>query len=80
MEPAMKSISCMLIEEVCLLSYAENTSRVVLRSVTDEEISEGFKLPPGAVRLELTVTGERAKWYAAHLGDYVTLEVRKRDT
>ncbi len=74
----MKSLSTMLVEEVHSLSYATDTYRVILRSVTDEEIEPGFALPPAAVKVELVCTGERGKAYLARLGEYVTMELRKR--
>jgi hypothetical protein len=73
----MKSVSTMLIEEVHSLSYASGACRIVLRSVTDEDISEAWQLPPGTVKLELVCTGERAQWYLERLGSYVTMELRK---
>jgi hypothetical protein len=74
----MKSVSTMVIEEVHALSYAAGEMRVVMRSVTDEEIEPAWILPPSAVKVELVCNGERAKWYRENLGEYVTLEVRKR--
>lgn len=75
----MRSLATMVIEEVHALSYAADTYRVILRSVTDEEIAEPLRLPVAAVRTELVCTGERAKWYLANLGGYVTQENRRRD-
>jgi hypothetical protein len=75
----MRSLATMLIEEVHALSYAADTYRVILRSVTDDEIAESAKLPPSSVRTEIVCVGERAKWYLEHLGGYVTQENRKRD-
>jgi len=75
----MKSVATMLIEEFHSLSYASGVSRIILRSVSDEDINPSWKLPPGALRVELQCDGERAKWYSEHLGEYVTLEIRRRD-
>ncbi len=74
----MKSISTMVIEEVTSLAYAEGEKRVKLRSVTDEDIESAFRLPPASVTMEIVMNGERAKWYENHLGEYVTLEIRRR--
>ena len=74
----MKSVSTMLVEEVHALYYAKDTYRVILRSVTDEEIDEVWKLPPSAIKMEMVCSGERAKYYRERLGEYVTMEVRKR--
>ena len=76
---ALKSVSTMLIEEVAALSYANGTKRITMRSLTEEEIRDCWQLPPGSVRLEIVCTGERARWYEEHLGEYVTMEVRRRE-
>jgi hypothetical protein len=75
----MKSVSTMVIEEVTSLAYHKGLCRVSMRSVTDEEIPEDRRLPPSAIALTILVSDDRAKWYAEHLGEYCTLEIRKRD-
>ena len=76
---ALKSVSTMVIEEVHSLSYQIGKKRIVMRSVTEEEIPDAWKLSPGSIRMELDCDSARAEWYQEHLGEYVTLEVRRRE-
>ncbi len=73
----MKSVSTMVIEKVSLLAYQKGLCQVEMRSVTDEEIPADRRLPPASISMTLTVDGERAKWYADHLGEYCTVEIRR---
>jgi hypothetical protein len=68
----------MLVEEVHDLSYQRNVLRVILRSVTDDDIDPAFRLSPAAARIELYVEGERADQYRKLLGEYVTMKISRR--
>ena len=78
-QTALKSVSTMVIEEVCSLAYQIGKKRILMRSVTEEEIPAQWQLPPGSIRMELDCTDQRAEWYMEHLGEYVTLEIRRRE-